>query len=206
MNGDRHHVKIFCVTCTFDCVDNFIILFVYKHEHRRLAPGPRKHLIECVHFVYMAAFLSLPRVLQLMVCAYCDEMSENLDFFKPVVVTFYHDGMQILDQRYRGVSCYKFVFLPDWLPVEVHVYKMNGTVMYVQNEKMHAHKPLQGDDVGVVCKHSLIPLLPDCEHFVYTDVHKWWVMPTQHGRASFPYVFTHVNGLVVYKNALREFV
>lgn len=144
--------------------------------------------------------------MQLLICAYCDVMSENLEFYKPIVVTLYHDGIHVLDQTFRGVSSYKFVFLPDWIPVEVHLYKMNGSCIYVQNEKMHAHKPLRGEDVCEICQHSLVPLACDSERFAYQDVHKWWLAPSTSQRAAFPHVFTQINGIVVYRNALREFV
>ena len=154
----------------------------------------------------MSLLLSLPRVLQLLICSYCDVITENTEFYTPVVITFYHDGLHVVDQTFRGVSSHKFVYLPDWKAVHVDVYKMNGTVVMAQNEKMQNHSPLHGNDVGVICKHSLVPLACDSERFAYQDVNKWWVAPMSHRSATFPFVLSGVNAIVVFQNALREFV
>lgn len=152
----------------------------------------------------MAAFLKLPRVLQRMICDYCDDVSEHTQFssFGFGRVTFHHDGLQITIVP----SCYQWIHLPTWSPVEVHVYKKNGTVIYLQNEKMHAHKPMRGDDVSMVCNHVLAPLANDPERFAFQDVSKWWIFPGSGSRIAFPYELSGVCVVVIFKNALREFV
>lgn len=151
----------------------------------------------------MSAFLTLPRVLQLLVCAYCEDVRETSD--GPMNITLFHDGFQA-KSRFYGVPYYQFVFLPDWSPVEVHFYDTEGKKIVMQNEKMRNHKPGPEDNVTIVCNHVRAPSVNDPFAFTFQEVNKWWVSPCIADKTQFPLFLMNIVSYVVYKNTLREFV
>lgn len=120
-------------------------------------------------------------------------------------ITLYSDGFQAAMRLYATLL-YKFEFLSNWSPVEVHFYKADGTRLVLQNDKMHTHQAVHSDEMSRLCKRALVPSKHDPMCFEYRDMETWWIAPCTSCESVFP---AYISGVLLYTvltNPLREFV